>query len=150
MYTLLGHTMNMSISLFYNKINEPSLQRVNVFRGLQKVKNDDFVTWWRSQNIKKRPYFDDSGVWTLCEIKSVALLMNFSLILYIQSWSKSDILSEMTLRGGVSDSCRKRVLAGQSGHPSSVYADKRGISQLSWRLPARSVAPGVGLGQVRL
>ena len=31
MSTLLGHTKNMSISLFVNKINEPSLQRVNVF-----------------------------------------------------------------------------------------------------------------------
>ena len=73
------------------------------FGGLQKVKKHDFVTWEGSQNIKKRPYFDDSVVWTTLEIKSVALFMKISLILYIHHLTKSDILSEMTLRRGLSE-----------------------------------------------
>ena len=58
------------------------------FGCLQKVKKHDFVTWEVSQNIKKRPYFDDSAVWTLCEIKSVALFTKISLILYIHPFVK--------------------------------------------------------------
>ena len=151
MSTLLGHTKNMSISLFYNKINEPSLQRVNVFQRSRKGQKAWFCHLGGvSKHQEKTLFWWFSGLDTLRNKKCRTFDEFFS---YFVHPHLTKMTFQMILRRGLSEEvwiAVGRGLWGLQQPSSSVYAEERGFSQLSWRLQLGRSSQGVGLRQVRL